>query len=60
MSSICCRKFNNVEDQIGRTLAYYQSQKQVLQKITRVHINKKDKFHSVWIEDNSYYNLLGV
>jgi hypothetical protein len=33
---------------------------QALQKIIQVHINKRFEFHSVWIEENSYYNLLGV
>jgi hypothetical protein len=31
-----------------------------MQKVTRVHFNQRAKFHSVWIEDSSYYNLFGV
>jgi hypothetical protein len=44
MSSICCRKFNNVEDQIGRTLAYYQSQNKYCRRLHEFISTKKTNF----------------
>jgi hypothetical protein len=69
VSSIHCRMFNNAENQIGRTFVYYQSQNKHCRRlhefmstkeITLVHVKKRSEFYSVWIEENSYYNLLGV
>jgi hypothetical protein len=55
-----CGELDNAEDHIGRTLAYYQSQNKLCKKVIQVHISKTFKFHSIWIEEISYYSLLGV
>jgi gamma-glutamylcysteine synthetase len=44
MSSIRCIKFNNAEDQIGRTLAYYQSQNKYCRRLHEFISTKEPNF----------------
>jgi gamma-glutamylcysteine synthetase len=44
MSSIRCIKFNNVKDQIGRILAYYQSQNKYCRRLHEFISTKEPNF----------------
>jgi hypothetical protein len=60
MSGIRCIMYNNVKDQIERTLAHYQRQNKYCRRSPEFLSVKKGGLHSVWIEENSYYNILRV